>query len=159
MKEKDHQLDCGWRSANGQSVPFHEIIRVFIEGKFDAVHVGTDSHDSKRKYTFANVICFTKKNKSRYFYKRSYFDSRRFRDISSRIMEEITQSISLATFFLETLGNSTRVIIHSDTNTKPNFVTSKITPFARSWTQSMGWEFRSKPDAWASSSVADRHSK
>ena len=35
-----------------------------MEGKFSAVHIGTDSHDSKRKYTFANVICFTKKNKS-----------------------------------------------------------------------------------------------
>ena len=159
IHEPKDPLSTGWKSASGIPVTFKEIIDEYEKGNSKTVHIGTDSHDSNKRYTFANVICFIRKNSSKYFFRRHIIPVNKFKDINSRILEEANQSILLASLFSLYVDEDVKLVIHSDSNTKSNFITSRITPVIRSWTISMGFEFRSKPDAWASSSVADRHSK
>ena len=79
----------------------------------------------------------------------------------SRITEETRRSLELACFLMDEYSIDTRLIeLHLDVSPfSAGNATSKFSDMLKGYVQGYGFDFRLKPDAWASQSIADKHSK
>ena len=151
-----------WKSPGGNDVSLKDIIKKIKSNPDYIVHVGTDSHRNKgakdRSHIFATVICLQIPGSgATYFYKRA-IDKTTYGSIHQRMIAEASLSINTSMDLMRHI-NISRIIVHSDTNSDSRFPTFKSTQIIKSWVKSIGCGFKCKPDAWASSSVADWHSK
>ena len=152
-----------WRSPSSDlTVSISDIIHEIKKNPNCMVHIGTDSHRNRgskdRSHIFATVICLYEPGKgAKYFYKR-IIDKTKYASITQRMIAEASLSIDTSLSIMNDISLS-RIVVHSDTNSDSRFPTYKSTQIIRSWVKSLGCKFRCKPEAWASSSVADWHSK
>ena len=152
-----------WKSPSGdKNVPLKEIIKKIKSNPNYVVHIGTDSHRNKGSkdfsHVFATVICLYEPGKGATYYYKRIIDKTRYDSITQRMIAEASLSIDTSMTIMKDISIS-RIVVHSDTNSDSRFPTYKSTQIIRSWVKSLGCKFRCKPDAWASSSVADWHSK
>lgn len=128
------------------------------------VHVGTDSHkDRKSKgkiscHTFATVICLYEQGKGADYYFRRMSYTTPFHNLKQRIMEEVSQSVNVSLDLLQHIPKN-RIIVHADINSDSRHKTFSLVKQVQSWVTSVGFDLKCKPDAWASSGVADKHAK
>ena len=79
----------------------------------------------------------------------------------SRITEETRRSIEIASLLIEEYDYDPSFIeVHLDVSpfTAGN-ATSKFSEMLKGYVQGHGLDYKLKPDAWASQSIADKHSK
>ena len=75
-----------------------------------------------------------------------------------RLMKEVELAIAVAQEIESSFPD--RIInVHLDLNSKPEFPSYKVLSNAVSWVKSCGYNALVKPDAWASSSLADSFAK
>ena len=152
-----------WRTLSGERIAipiYEEISRVLqreaAEGHELKVCIGTDSQVKAGVTGFATVIVFLRKRKGGFMYIRSETTRQRM-TIKERMLTEVRMSIDVA-YELCNLFSRYRVDmeVHADINTNPQFKSNDALAEAMGYILGMGFAFKAKPDAFASSSCANK---
>jgi hypothetical protein len=152
-----------WRKLDGTRIrqPIEEEIRNVLlrekeEGHELKVCIGTDSQVKGKVTEFATVIVFIRKGKGGFMYIHNEI-SRQKMSIKQRMLVEVAKSIEVAYALcrLFTLYN-VDMEVHADINTNPNFKSNDALKEAMGYILGMGFAFRAKPHAFASSSCANK---
>tara|TARA_X000001382_G_C3094585_1_gene154660 strand:+ start:161 stop:652 length:492 start_codon:yes stop_codon:yes gene_type:complete len=152
-----------WSSGSGLLYSFEEVSNiVFSHSQSNKIFIGSDSFLSKRNTCFATAVCLlTENHGGKYFLYKERIKTNQYNILSTRITEEVRRSIELAEHFMNTyniLPNN--IELHLDVSPfAAKNGTSKFSEMLRGYVQGYGFECKLKPDAWASQTVADKHSK
>ena len=86
---------------------------------------------------------------------------KKYSTLATRITEEVRRSIELAEHFMENHSVSPDMMeLHLDVSPfAAKEGTSRLSEMLKGYVQGYGFGCKLKPNAWASQSVADRHSK
>jgi uncharacterized protein len=159
MKQHQHQ----WRKLNGQLIEGSiedEVRRTVLREKEDGnelkVCIGTDSQVKGKDTDFATVIVFIRKGKGGFMYIRNETTKQKMY-IKERMLLEVGKSIEVAYALCRifTMYN-VDMEVHADINTNPNFKSNDALKEAMGYIQGMGFAFKAKPEAFASSSCANK---
>jgi uncharacterized protein len=159
MKQVQHR----WRKLNGERVrqPIVEEIREVIlrekaMGNELKVCIGTDSQVKARGTAFATVIVFIRKGKGGFMYISEEIVQIKM-TVKERMLTEVNRSVETA-FELNRLFTLYNVDleVHADINTNPAFKSNDALKEAMGYITGMGFAFRAKPDAFASSACANK---
>ncbi len=152
-----------WRKLNGDSmeVPIFKavetaIIRETQKGYQLKVCIGTDSQVKGNETDFATVIVFLRRGHGGFMFIHKEKNLQTF-TIKERMLMEVNKSIEVA-YELCSLFTQYDVDmeIHADINTNPQFKSNDALREAMGYILGMGFVFKSKPDAFASSSCANK---
>lgn len=149
-----------WLTGGGDSITIEDIIRIArdYEGK---VYLGTDSFISKDKCVFASAICLhgaLGSRGGRYFFRKQIVKKNKFTTIVQRVTREVERTLDIATLLYE--NNVYDLEIHIDVSPPQSATkTSKFSDMLKGYVQGSGFDCKIKPHAWASTSIADKHSK
>ena len=153
-----------WSTGSGMPIDFYEILKVLksytIKGS--KIFIGSDSFISSKKICFASAICVYGKNlPGRYFFTKNKVENKSFNSLVSRITEETRRSIEIASLLIEEYNyNPSLIEVHLDVSPfSAGNATSKFSEMLKGYVQGHGLDYKLKPDAWASQSIADKHSK
>lgn len=158
--EKEQQQ---WRKLNGERihVPIADEVREVLMREKETgyelkVCIGTDSQVKGRITEFATVIVFIRKGKGGFMYIRGEKTKQRM-SIKQRMLTEVAKSIEAA-FELCNVFTAFNVDmeVHADINTNPNFKSNDALKDAMGYIMGMGFAFKAKPHAFASSSCANK---
>jgi uncharacterized protein len=153
-----------WYTGSGKKIKYHEIITRIKESLGDGgkIFIGSDSFISKNKVNFASAICIHGDGKGgRYFFMREYLPKSRFEVLVHRITEEVSRSVQIGQDLMYNHDiEASDIELHIDVSPfHARTATSKFAEMLSGYVNGAGFECRVKPDAWASQSVADKHSK
>lgn len=152
-----------WRNFNGKplSNPVHQevenaIIRVTEQGYRLKVCIGTDSQVHGAETEFATVIVFLREKHGGFMFICND-RSRKIFSIKERMLLEVAKSVETA-YELCDLFNKYDVDmeVHADINTNPQFKSHAALREAMGYILGMGFAFKAKPEAFASSSCANK---
>ncbi len=152
-----------WKKFNGESVslPIIEeveqaIIRESGKGYKLKVCIGTDSQ-VKGKYTdLATVIVLIREHHGGFMYIHQEKNAHHM-TIKERMLLEVQRSIETAYSICDLLDlYDVDLEVHADINTNPTFKSNQALNDAMGYILSMGFIFKAKPEAFASSACADR---
>jgi uncharacterized protein len=159
MKQHQHQ----WRKLNGQLIEGsiedevrRTVLREKEAGNELKVCIGTDSQVKGKETDFATVIVFIRKGKGGFMYIRNETTKQKMY-IKERMLLEVGKSIEVAYALCRifTMYN-VDMEVHADINTNPNFKSNDALKEAMGYIQGMGFAFKAKPEAFASSSCANK---
>jgi uncharacterized protein len=159
MKQHQHQ----WRKLNGQLIEGsiedevrQTVLREKEAGNELKVCIGTDSQVKGKDTDFATVIVFIRKGKGGFMYIRNESTKQKMY-IKERMLLEVGKSIEVAYALCRifTMYN-VDMEVHADINTNPNFKSNDALKEAMGYIQGMGFAFKAKPEAFASSSCANK---
>ncbi|MBK8444433.1 MAG: ribonuclease H-like YkuK family protein [Sphingobacteriales bacterium] len=152
-----------WRRLNGERIltPLKEAVKKTLEeerekGNELKVCIGTDSQVYSHEIEFATVIVFLRKGKGGFMFI-SNDSVRQNMSLKERMLTEVARSIGVA-YELCDLFDTYQVDmeIHADINTNPQFKSNEALSEAVGYILGMGFAFKAKPDAFASSSCANK---
>jgi len=156
-------MEKQWRKLNGQpiTIPIEDevrdaLMRESAAGNSMRVCIGTDSQVKGKVTEFATVIVFVRQGKGAFMYISNQTTTRKLA-IKQRMLEEVAMSIEVA-FALCDLFTAFNVAmeVHADINTNPNFKSNDALKDAMGYIMGMGFAFKAKPHAFASSSCANK---
>lgn len=138
---------------------FNKKVKELID-RGSRVYVGTDSMIRGDKCIFATVIAFhnNEKNIAKYYYKKFNLECPDYKNLKIKITEEVNLSVQAAQKVLE-CAPGTDVEIHVDIGTNKENKTRSMMNVVSGWVSGMGFVLKVKPYSWASSSIADNHTK
>jgi uncharacterized protein len=152
-----------WRRLNGQAIeqPIIEAVEETIKRETSdgfklKVCIGTDSQVFSEEVHFATVIVFLREKRGGFMY---ISNDRLTRKMSTkeRMILEVARSVEVAYSLCELLDTyKIELEVHADINTDPAFESNTALKEAMGYIMSMGFVFKAKPDAFASSSCADK---
>ena len=157
----EHQQQ--WRKLNGQKIhqPIEDEVRSVILREKDMgyqlkVCIGTDSQVKGKETEFATVIVFIRKGKGGFMFINNE-STLQWMSIKQRMLTEVAKSIDVAYALCRifTLYN-VDMEVHADINTNPNFKSNDALKEAMGYIMGMGFAFKAKPEAFASSSCANK---
>ena len=152
-----------WISGSGSVHSFDEVSNlVSLHSHTNKIFIGSDSFLTKKRTCFVTAVCLITKDKAgRYFLYKDYLKTNQFNILSVRITEEVRRSIELAEYFMNTYNILPQDIeLHLDVSPfAAKNGTSKFSEMLRGYVQGYGFGCKLKPNAWASQTVADKHSK
>ena len=152
-----------WRKFNGDPIqlPIKSAVEDAIKRETKAgyhlkVCIGTDSQVKGAETEFATVIVFIRKGKGGFMYVNSEI-SRLKMSVKERMLREVARSIEVA-YPLSRLFTlyGVDMEVHADINTNPGFKSNDALKEAMGYILGMGFSFRAKPEAFASSSCANK---
>ncbi|WP_346238022.1 ribonuclease H-like YkuK family protein [Niabella insulamsoli] len=152
-----------WRKLTG------EYLRNYIE---DEVHgallrekelghslkvcIGTDSQVKGAHTEFATVIVFVRKGRGAFMFLNNE-TTREKMSIKQRMMTEVSKSIEIAYHLSNVFTNhKVDMEVHVDINTSPAYKSNAALKEAIGYITGMGFSFKAKPEAFASSSCANK---
>ncbi|MDR3714380.1 MAG: ribonuclease H-like YkuK family protein [Puia sp.] len=152
-----------WRRLNGAAIsrPIEEEIRSAMVREKEMGHelkvcIGTDSQVKGKEIEFATVIVFLRKGKGGFIYINHETLSQKM-SIKERMLLEVAKSIDIA---YSLCGIFTQygidLEVHADINTNPHFKSNVALKEAMGYILGMGFAFKAKPHAFASSSCANK---
>jgi predicted RNase H-related nuclease YkuK (DUF458 family) len=147
--------------ASGATVSIDDIVTKIKSNKEYTVHVGTDSHrvkGTKNSHTFATVICMYQQGRGADYYFRRITKDSKYSSLRQRIMEEVEHSVDVSIDLTKHIPDR-KIVVHADVNSDSRYNTFNFLSQISSWVSAAGFKFHCKPDAWASSGVADKHAK
>jgi len=152
-----------WRKFNGERihVPIREevknaIVRERAKGYNLKVYIGTDSQVRVGVAEFATVIVFLREGKGGFMFIQNDKKDNRF-TIKERMLLEVAKSIEIAYGLCDLFDEyGVDMEIHADINTNPQFKSNVALNEAVGYIMGMGFAFKAKPDAFASSSCANK---
>jgi hypothetical protein len=151
-----------WRKLNGQKITSIEdevrsaIVREKEMGHELKVCIGTDSQVKGKETEFATVIVFIRKGKGGFMYICNEITLKKM-SIKQRMLTEVAKSIEIAYPLCDMLNRySVDMEVHADINTNPNFKSNDALKEAMGYIMGMGFVFKAKPEAFASSSCANK---
>jgi uncharacterized protein len=152
-----------WRTLSGARVKGtiedeirNVLVRELQDGHRLKVCIGTDSQVKGRETHFATVIVFVRQGRGGFLYLREDSTSLKMR-IKERMLAEVTRSIEVAYQLcnLFTLYG-VDMEVHADINTNPAFKSNDALKEAMGYIKGMGFDFKAKPQAFASSTCANK---
>ncbi len=153
-----------WHTGNGDQIRFDDVI-LQIEDYIRSggkIFIGTDSQIKGDTIVFASAIClhgnFNHRKYATYFFSKSRFKREEYSALRYRIMQEVQRSIDLAIDLIKKYP-SAEVEIHVDVGLTKKSATRKYVDTISGWLKGMGIDCKMKPESWASSAVADHHTK
>ena len=150
-----------WRRFNGEHIhlPIKEevkqaIIRETEKGYRLKVCIGTDSQVKGHETEFATVIVFLREGHGGFMFIHNE-KTRQAYSIKERMLVEVAKSIEIA-YELCNLFTvyDVDMEVHADINTNPQFKSNDALKEAMGYIVGMGFAFRAKPNAFASSACA-----
>ena len=154
---------CQWFTGSGHPVdPDFLIDKITNRLKAGSkLFIGTDSFIEKNKVTFASALCvYGLGQDSFYFFTKCNVNKNNYLNLATRITEEVSRTITLADYFRKNGISSELIEVHVDVSPFENkMATSRLSEGLKGYVTGAGYACKLKPDAWASQSVADRHSK
>jgi predicted RNase H-related nuclease YkuK (DUF458 family) len=152
-----------WRKFNGDPIEIpikkaveEAIIRETKAGQKLKVCIGTDSQVRNRETEFATVIVFLREGQGGFMFIHNEKVELLYQ-IKERMLLEVAKSIEIAYELCElfTLYN-VDMEVHADINTNPQFKSNVALREAMGYILGMGFAFKAKPEAFASSSCANK---
>jgi predicted RNase H-related nuclease YkuK (DUF458 family) len=152
-----------WRKLNGQKITrsMEDEIRAVIVREKEAgnelkVCIGTDSQVKGRETEFATVIVFIRKGKGGFMYIQNETTKIKM-SIKERMLREVAKSIEVAYQLCRVFTlYGVDMEVHADINTNPQFKSNDALKEAMGYIVGMGFAFRAKPEAFASSTCANK---
>lgn len=152
-----------WRRLNGQKIesPIYEavertIVEEMAQGHRLKVCVGTDSQVRTECTEFATVIVFLREKKGGFMFISNYRMDKKM-SLRERMITEVAKSVEIAYHLCSLLDQyDVALEVHADINTDPHFQSNVALKEAMGYILSMGFVFKAKPDAFASSTCADK---
>lgn len=152
-----------WRRLNGDKInlPIKEAVEKTIKeehqkGNRLKVCIGSDSLDRSGKVEFATVIVFLREKKGGFMFINNEKVIQKM-SLRERMILEVAKSVEIAYALCDLLDQyNVELEVHADINTDPNFKSNVALKEAMGYILSMGFVFKAKPDAFASSSCADK---
>ncbi len=153
-----------WVTGNGNPITIDQMLHKITSAlkNKSKIFIGTDSDVSKKKVTFCRAICIHGPRTSGFYYVSRHKEShKRYPDLFSRISEEARLSIETADMVCSKLDISkSKIELHLDVSPlENNTKTSVFSDSLKGFIRGVGYDCKLKPNAWASQSVADKHSK
>ena len=132
------------------------IIRETEKGFHLKVCIGTDSQVKGPLTDFATVIVLLRENHGGFMYIHQEKTPQKM-SIKERMLVEVQKSIETAYSVCDLLDlYDVDLEVHADINTNPMFKSNKALTEAMGYILSMGFIFKAKPEAFASSTCADK---
>jgi uncharacterized protein len=152
-----------WRTLSGRRInrPIAEeinemLVKEIAAGNKMKVCIGTDSQVKGKETEFATVIVFIRKGKGGFMYIHNETTLQKM-SIKQRMLLEVAKSIEVAYPLCNIFSRySVDMEVHADINTNPNFKSNDALKEAMGYIMGMGFVFKAKPDAFASSSCANK---
>ncbi|RQO30419.1 hypothetical protein DBR32_12695 [Taibaiella sp. KBW10] len=152
-----------WKRLNGSSLklPIKQAVEETIiaeqeKGNRIKLFIGTDSQVFGRYTDFATVIVFLREKKGGFMFVHHKSDPRLYA-IKERMLLEVAKSIQVAYDLCDVLTTyNVEMEVHADINTDPHFKSNIALSEAMGYILGMGFAFKAKPHAFASSTCADR---
>ena len=152
-----------WRKLNGQRIqqPIEDEVKDVLMREREAGHelkvcIGTDSQVKGKIIEFATVIVFVRKGKGGFMYIHNEISKQKM-SIKQRMLMEVAMSIDIAYALCNIFSRySVDMEVHADINTNPSFKSNDALKEAMGYIMGMGFVFKAKPEAFASSSCANK---
>jgi uncharacterized protein len=163
MRKFRKRLFMKWRRFNGEHIqlPIKEevqkaIIRETEKGFRLKVCVGTDSQVKGSETEFATVIVFLREGHGGFMFIHNDKTRQRY-SIKERMLVEVAKSIEIAYELCDLFTEyDVDMEVHADINTNPSFKSNEALREATGYILGMGFAFKAKPEAFASSSCANK---
>jgi uncharacterized protein len=152
-----------WRRLNGDKIdlPIKEAVEKTLIREKELGHrikvcIGTDSQIRGGIIEFATVIVFLREKKGGFMFIHND-KSEREMTLRERMILEVGKSVDVAYSLCDLLDRyNIELEVHADINTDPHFQSNTALKEAMGYILGMGFVFKAKPDAFASSSCADK---
>tara|TARA_Y100001973_G_C5184918_1_gene327208 strand:- start:298 stop:768 length:471 start_codon:yes stop_codon:yes gene_type:complete len=153
-----------WFSGAGQLVDYDAIMAdIKLHSELQgSVYIGTDSHLIKSECVFSTAICLHgahDQTGGRYYFKKTRFQKSKFPTLLERITSEVQSSIHIAMNVLEVCP-TVDIELHLDVSpASGKEATSRFSDMLVGYARGVGFPCKVKPDAFAATTVADKHTK
>lgn len=152
-----------WRKFNGEPIDssireaVEEVIKRETEKGYKLkVCIGTDSQVKGSETEFATVIVFLREGHGGFMFIHNE-KTRQTYSIKERMLVEVAKSIEIAYELCELFSTyDVDMEVHADINTNPHFKSNDALREAMGYILGMGFAFKAKPEAFASSSCANK---
>lgn len=152
-----------WRTFNGDKIdlPIKEKVEATIIKETKLGHklkvcIGTDSQVKGSTTEFATVIVFLREKRGGFMYISNYKSEKKM-SLKERMIHEVGKSVEIAYHICDLLDKyKVELEVHADINTDPHFKSNTALKEAMGYILGMGFVFKAKPNAFASSSCADK---
>ncbi|MCM5527499.1 MAG: ribonuclease H-like YkuK family protein [Chitinophagaceae bacterium] len=152
-----------WRKFNGDPIdlPIKSAVETAIRREVDKgfslkVCIGTDSQVKGQETEFATVIVFLREGHGGFMFIHNE-KTRHPYSIKERMLVEVAKSIEIAYELCDLFTKyDVDMEVHADINTNPHFKSNEALREAMGYILGMGFAFKAKPDAFASSCCADK---
>jgi uncharacterized protein len=152
-----------WRKFNGDPIhlPIKDAVEEAIKREAEVgnklkVCIGTDSQVKCRETEFATVIVFLREGRGGFMFIHNEKTKHPY-SIKERMLVEVAKSIEIAYELCELFTTyNVDMEVHADINTNPQFKSNEALREAMGYILGMGFAFKAKPEAFASSSCANK---
>jgi predicted RNase H-related nuclease YkuK (DUF458 family) len=152
-----------WRKFNGDilKAPILEEVEKVLIRETEAnnrlkVCIGTDSQVYGTVTDFATVIVFIREQRGGFMFIHTEKNKNPM-SLKERLLSEVNKSIEIAYQLCSLLDKyKVELEVHADINTSPNFKSNTSLHEAMGYILSMGFVFKAKPEAFASSYCANK---
>ena len=152
-----------WRKFNGDTIelPIKGAVEMAIQKETNAgyklkVCIGTDSQVKGNDTEFATVIVFLREGHGGFMFIHNE-KTRVTYSIKERMLVEVAKSIEIAYELCDLFTlYDVDMEVHADINTNPHFKSNEALREAMGYILGMGFAFKAKPEAFASSSCANK---
>ncbi len=160
---KFNTINKPWRRLSGKKLEGQlidnvesSIIRETEAGHKLKLCIGSDSQVRGDTAEFATVIVFLREKKGGFMFIRNNKMSSKM-SLKERMITEVAQSVEVAYGLCDLLDKyKVELEVHADINTDPAFKSNTALKEAMGYILGMGFVFKAKPDAFASTSCADK---
>lgn len=152
----DTTMKNEWCDITGKTSTIDEVISKIQNGH--EVHVGSDSQLVSGMWRVATVICIYNPGKGGiYFFSKRTEKKDIFRSLEERLLSEVAESLETADAIRAL--KEIKVCVHADVNSDASARSQKTMNRVISYVNAMGYECLVKPKAWASTTIADKHTR
>lgn len=152
-----------WRTFSGEkiTVPVKKAVEEAIIRETKAGHklkvcIGTDSQVYGNDTEFATVIVFLREKRGGFMFINNDTSTKKY-TIKERMLVEVAKSIEIAYELCNLFTEyDVDMEVHADINTNPQFKSNVALNEATGYILGMGFAFKAKPEAFASSSCANK---
>ena len=152
-----------WRKFNGDpiDIPIIQAVENAIKRETEKgfrlkVCIGTDSQVKGQETEFATVIVFLREGHGGFMFIHNEKTRQQF-TIKERMLMEVAISIEIAYDLCRLFTvYDVDMEVHADINTNPHFKSNDALKEAMGYILGMGFAFKAKPEAFASSSCANK---
>ncbi len=152
-----------WRNYKGkvfdesiENIVTNAIVKEQKAGYRLKVCVGSDSQAHKSHIEYATAIVVLREGKGGFMFLRNQQGTKQI-PIKERMLKEVSMSVEVAYAICQILNTyNVGLEVHADINTDTKFQSNVALKDAMGYILGMGFEFKAKPYAFASSSCADK---
>jgi uncharacterized protein len=148
--------------VNRKEEPIHDVrdyvVDWLIKHPNSEVHIGCDSQEVSRKINFVTTICLYEIGRGAHVIHLKEFEEKpksgkQIANMYTKLWSEVVRSVNVADY----LGDiGTKITIHLDYNSNPIGKSNQLYDAGIGYAKSKGYDAVGKPDAWASTSCADK---